>query len=238
MSGHSKWSTIKRKKGALDQKRGKIFTQLAKQVTLAAQNGTDPEMNTPLKHAIQRAKSANVPNDTIDRAIKKAAGAKDGQAFEEQVYEAYGPGGSAFVIKTITDNKNRTVSDTKHILSENGGKLAQSGGVTWMFEERGIITASLGEKSEEEVEMLAIEHDALDVEVQDGLAVVSTSVAGFASMEKALKDAGLTIEESKIGYVAKDALEVDEGGAESVTKLSEALEEHDDIDSVFTNVKL
>lgn len=237
MSGHSKWSTIKRKKAASDEKRGKVFTQHARLITLAARNaGADPEMNAELKLAIQRAKSDNVPNDTIDRAIERATGSKDGDTFEENTYEAYGPSGSAFIIKTITDNKNRTVSEIKRILSDHEGKLAQSGGVKWMFSEKGVL--KIGADSDREAaEMVAIENDALDIETVDGETTIFVAPRQLHEMIKALDASGVSVVESGIEMIAQDELTLDGNSKEHFESILEELSDNDDVSDVFTNVK-
>ncbi len=236
MSGHSKWAQIKRKKEATDNKRGKLITQFAKIIAMAARDGADPEHNIKLKLAIARAKSYNIPSDTIDRAIERGSGAKDGEGFAEVVYEAYGPGATAFIIKTITDNKNRTVSDLKHILSMHGGKMAQSGGVSWMFEERGVVEVIADSVKAEEAELLAIENNALDVSQEEGTVYVETRVPELQNTVKAFKDAGYEVRDSHIDMIAKDALPLPADAAESFEKLREELDANDDVQDVFTNV--
>lgn len=237
MSGHSKWAQIKRKKEATDKKRGKLITQFAKIIALAAREGGDPAHNTKLALAIQRAKSFNIPSDTIDRAIERGSGAKEGEGFSEIVYEAYGPGGSAFVIQTITDNKNRTVSDLKHILSLHGGKMAQSGGVSWMFEDRGVVEVVLVDAAKaEEAELLAIENDALDISIEATNVFVETRVPEMQKMEKVFKDAGYQVSDSHIDKVAKDTMPLPAEALEQFNALNEALESNDDVQGVFTNV--
>lgn len=236
MSGHSKWAQIKRKKEATDQKKGKLITQFAKIIALAAREGADPEHNIKLKLAILRAKSFNIPSDTIDRAIERARSAKEGEGFAEIVYEAYGPGGTAFVMQTITDNKNRTVSDLKHILSIHGGKMALSGGVSWMFEDRGVVEITLDASRMEEAELLAIENDALDVSFEEGVLYVETRVPDLQKVEKVFKDAGYSVADSHIDKIAKDAIPLPAEATESFNALHAALEENDDVQNVFTNV--
>lgn len=237
MSGHSKWAQIKRKKGAIDQKRGKLFTQFAKQIALAARDGGDPAHNIKLAMAIDRAKSYNIPNDTIQRALERGAGAKAGEGFEEQVYEAYGPGGSAFIIKSITDNKNRTVSDLKHVLSLHGGKLAQSGGVRWMFDERGVVEVVVGEKSREDIELVAIDSNALDIAEEEGMVTVYTVPSELHAMQVSLKTAGVEVKDARIEMAPKDVLSLDPESAQKYESLMQELSELDDVDEVYTNVQ-
>jgi YebC/PmpR family DNA-binding regulatory protein len=237
MSGHSKWAQIKRKKEATDQKKGKLITQFAKVIALAARDGADPEHNIKLKLAILRAKSFNIPSDTIDRAIERGSGAKEGEGFSEIVYEAYGPGGTAFIIQTITDNKNRTVSELKHLLSLHGGKMAQSGGVSWMFEDRGVVEVALLDATKaEEAELLAIENNALDVSFEDGVLYIETRVPDLQKLEKVFKDAGYTVNDSHIDSIAKDSIPLPSEAAENFHALCAALEENEDVQNVFTNV--
>lgn len=237
MSGHSKWAQIKRKKEATDNKRGKLITQFAKIIAMAARDGADPLHNTKLALAIARAKSFNIPSDTIDRAVERGSGAKEGEGFSEVTYEAYGPAGSAFIIPTITDNKNRTVSDLKHILSLHGGKMAQSGGVSWMFEERGVVEVSLPDISkEEELELLAIENDALDVSREENTLYVETRVPDLQKIAKVFTDAGYQVADSHIDKIAKDPIAIPESEIEKIRALQEALEANDDVQEVFTNV--
>ncbi len=237
MSGHSKWAQIKRKKEATDKKRGKLITQFAKIIAMAAREGGDPAHNAKLALAIARAKSFNIPSDTIERAIERGSGAKEGEGFSEITYEAYGPGGSAFVVQTITDNKNRTVSDLKHILSLHGGKMAQSGGVSWMFEDRGVVEVVLADATKaEEAEMLAIENDALDVSMEGTNVFVETRVPDLQKMEKAFTNAGYEVSDSHIDKVAKDTIPLPQDASEQFNALYEALESNDDVQGVFTNV--
>jgi YebC/PmpR family DNA-binding regulatory protein len=235
MSGHSKWAQIKRKKGSIDQKRGKLFTQMAKTISMAARDGADPEANMKLKLAIQRAKSFNVPGETIQRALERAAAAKEGEGFTEQNYEAYGPAGSAFVIKTITDNKNRTVSELKHILSLHGGKLAQSGGVSWMFEDRGIIEVEAGGRKEE-IEMVAIDNDAIDFLESDDAMVIYTRPHDLHAMQEALKNNGVVVSDAYLGLIAKDHVSLSPEDQKTFEALYAELEEHDDVNDLYTNV--
>jgi YebC/PmpR family DNA-binding regulatory protein len=236
MSGHSKWHNIRVKKMATDAKRGKIYTRHARLIEIAARAGGDPTSNTALRAAIDNAKAENVPNDNIDRAIKKGTGALKGEQMAEVTYEAYGSGGAAFIISCLTDNKNRTLSNVKLILGKNGGRFAESGSVAWMFERKGLIVAS-GIPSEklEEIELELIDLGADDFSFEGGHLEVITAMPQWTVVRDALKSKGFTIESAGLSYIPKDHFSVDAAVMERVMQLTDALEEDDDVSEVFTN---
>lgn len=238
MSGHSKWHNIRVKKTASDAKRGKIYTRHARLIEIAARAGGDPSSNTALRTAIDNAKMENVPNENIDRAIKKGTGELKGEQMAEVVYEAYGPVGSAFIIECLTDNKNRTLSNVKLILTKNGGRFAESGSVAWMFERKGVVVAS-GIPSEkiEEVEWELIDLGADDFSSQNDHFEVITTMSKWAAVRDVLKQKGYTIESAGLQYLPKDALTIDDAMMERVEQLIDALEEDDDVNEVHTNVR-
>ncbi|MGK9475565.1 YebC/PmpR family DNA-binding transcriptional regulator [Melioribacter sp. OK-6-Me] len=236
MSGHSKWATIKRKKAALDAKRGKLFTKLIKEITIAArQGGGDPEGNPRLRLAIDNAKSANMPAENIERAIKKATGELEGAAYHEVVYEGYGPGGIAILVEAATDNKNRTVAEVRHLFSRNGGSLGESNSVAWMFERKGIITVKRNNMSEDEMMEIIIDAGADDLQTEEEFFEVVTTLESFEAVRRTLVEKGLPVENASLQWIAKNQVEVKGEEAEKVMKLIEALEDNDDVQNVFTN---
>ncbi|MBN1301448.1 MAG: YebC/PmpR family DNA-binding transcriptional regulator [Melioribacteraceae bacterium] len=236
MSGHSKWSTIKRKKAAIDAKRGKIFTKLIKEITVAArQGGGEIESNPRLRLAVDNAKSVNMPADNIDRAIKKATGELEGVNYLELTYEGYGPSGTAMLVESVTDNKNRTVAEVRHLFSKYGGSLGESGSVAWMFERKGIISLPHQGKTEEEIFEIILEAGADDLQTEDEFFEVTTSVESFEPVRKKLLEAGLDIESANLEWIAKNTIKVEDEIAEKVMKLIEALEDSDDVQNVYTN---
>jgi YebC/PmpR family DNA-binding regulatory protein len=237
MSGHSKWSTIKRKKGAIDAKRGKIFTRLIKEITVAArQGGGDPEGNPRLRTAVNAAKVENMPKDNIARAIKKGTGEIAGEVYDEIMYEGYGPGGVAVLVECMTDNRNRTVADVRHFFAKNNGNLGESGCVSWMFDKKGLIQVEKGKTSEEAMLDLALEAGAEDVVEEEGEFQIFTAPEEFETVRAALEENGLTILEAAVSMVPKNTVEVaDEKVARSLLKLMESLEDHDDVQNVYSN---
>lgn len=238
MSGHSKWHSIKHKKGAADAKRGKMFTQHAKLIALAAQQGGgEPEMNPALRAAIDRAKEDNLPNANIERAIKRGTGElKEGAALSEVMYEGYGPGGVAIYVQAVTDNKNRTVSNVRSLFTKHGGSLGESGCVAWMFERKGLIVLNIEGMDLESVEMAVIEAGAEDMQQTDHLVEVYTAYSDFASVKKALEQVGLKIERVETPFIAKDQVKIDnESTAGKILRLMEALEEDEDVTYVASN---
>jgi YebC/PmpR family DNA-binding regulatory protein len=237
VSGHSKWSTIKRKKGAIDAKRGKIFTKLIKEITVAARmGGGDVDANPRLRTAVLAAKTENMPKDNIERAIKKGIGGLEGVNYEEILYEGYGPGGVAVLVETMTDNKNRTVSDIRHFFSKSGGNLGESGCVGWMFDKKGIITVDKGTIGEEQLMELALEAGAQDVVEEDSTFQVVTAPEDLNGVVEALANANVAYTEASVSMVPKNTIAVsEEKAARSLLKLLENLEDHDDVQKVHAN---
>jgi YebC/PmpR family DNA-binding regulatory protein len=239
MSGHSKWSTIKRRKGAEDAKRGKIFTRIARDITMAARDGGgDENANPRLKLAIQKAKAANMPKDNIERAIGRGTGKLDGEVMEEGTYEGYGPEGVAFIIDYMTDNKNRTLAEIKRVFNKNGGALASAGSVAWQFEQKGMIELKGDNLDFDEVFMVAAEAGADDVVNEEGVITVYTPRELFAQVENALSDAGYEIEDSQIQWQAKNEAEVPVDKSVQNLRLLGDLEELDDVQSVASNLAM
>jgi len=236
MSGHSKWHSIKHKKGALDAKRGKLFTKFIKEITVAARyGGGDPDGNARLRKAILDAKAGNMPNDTIDRAIRRGTGEEEGVNYEEITYEGYGPGGVALLIESMTDNRNRTVAEIRHIFSKNGGNLGESGSVGWMFEKKGYIVVNKSAKPEEELFDIVIEAGADDLRDDEDNFEIITSPDNFESVSTALKSAGIETQVAEIEMVPQNYIKLEGGDARQMLKLMEALEDHDDVQKVSAN---
>ena len=236
MSGHSKWHSIKHKKGALDAKRGKLFTKFIKEITVAARTGGgDPEGNARLRKAILDAKAGNMPNDTIDRAIRRGTGEEDGVNYEEITYEGYGPNGVALLIESMTDNRNRTVAEIRHIFSKNGGNLGESGSVGWLFEKKGYIVVEKAAKSEDELFELAIEAGADDLRSDDDNFEILTAPDAFDAVLTAVKDAGIEPQAAEVGMIPQNYIKLEGADARQMLKLMEALEDHDDVQKVSAN---
>jgi YebC/PmpR family DNA-binding regulatory protein len=238
MSGHSKWSTIKRKKGAADAKRGVIFTRISKDITIAArEGGGDIEMNPALRLAVKKGKTANMPAANIERAIKKGTGDLPGVKYENYVYEGYGPGGVAIMMEIMTDNKNRTVPDIRHIMTKNGGNLGESGCVNWMFEKKGTLTVNQGSVDEDALLEKSLELGADDFNIEDEVFEITTSPNAFNEVSTGLEYAGYAVE-GEVGLVAVNRVNVAGGDAAQLLKLLELLEEHEDIQKVYSNFDL
>ena len=236
MSGHSKWSSIKHKKGAADAKRGKIFTKIIKEITVAARiGGGDPDGNPRLRTAIMGAKSKNMPVDNITRAIKKGTGELEGIQYEEHTYEGYGPGGAAIFLEAMTDNKNRTVSEIRAALGKAGGNLGENGCVGWMFEKKGLITVKAEAKSEDELMELAIDAGADDLQTVDEQYEITTAVENFEAVRKALEDAGVAMELAEITRIPQNTVSIDEKKGKALLKLMDILDDHDDIQKAYSN---
>ncbi|MBW1634839.1 MAG: YebC/PmpR family DNA-binding transcriptional regulator [Deltaproteobacteria bacterium] len=237
MSGHSKWSTIKRKKGANDARRGKIFTRLIKEITVAARGGGgDPEGNPRLRAAISSAKTENMPKDNIARAIKKGTGEIAGEVYDEILYEGYGPGGVAVLVECMTDNRNRTVADVRHYFTKSNGNLGESGCVAWMFEKKGLILVDKGGLSEEELMDHALEAGAEDIVEEDEEFQIFTAPEELEDVRAGLEKAGVAAVEASVSMVPKNTVDVeDEKVARSLLKLLENLEEHEDVQNVHAN---
>lgn len=236
MSGHSKWATTKRKKAAIDAKRGKMFTKLIKEITIAAREaGGDPAGNPRLRLAIDNAKSANMPADNIDRAIKKATGELEGQSYVELTYEGYGPGGVAILVEVVTDNKNRTVAEVRHLFSKGGGNLGETGSVAWMFERKGIITLPTQGKTEDQILEVVLDAGAEDLQTEEEFFEVQTAIENFEPVRKTLIDKEITVENAGLQWIAKNTINVSGETAEAMIKLIENLEDNDDVQNVYTN---
>ncbi|MEE4136317.1 MAG: YebC/PmpR family DNA-binding transcriptional regulator [Desulforhopalus sp.] len=237
MSGHSKWSTIKRKKGAIDAKRGKIFTRLIKEITVAARaGGGDPEGNPRLRTAVLAAKVENMPKDNITRAIKKGTGEIAGEVYDEIMYEGYGPGGVAVLVECMTDNRNRTVADVRHFFAKNNGNLGESGCVSWMFDKKGLILVEKGKISEEELFDMALEAGAEDVVEEESEFQIFTAPEDFEAVRTAMEEKGVALVDASVSMVPKNTVEVvDEKVGRSLMKLMESLEDHDDVQNVYSN---
>lgn len=237
MSGHSKWSTIKRKKGAIDAKRGKIFTKLIKEITVAARmGGGDVDANPRLRSAVNTAKAENMPKDNIERAIKKGTGNLDGANYEEILYEGYGPAGVAILVETMTDNKNRTVADIRHFFAKAGGNLGESGCVAWMFDKKGLILIDKGDISEEELMDIAIEAGADDVLEDDEVFQILTAPEDFNQVVENLERNGVQPQEVTLSMEPKNTVAVtEERPARSLLKLLGHLEDHEDVQKVHAN---
>ncbi|MFB3056984.1 MAG: YebC/PmpR family DNA-binding transcriptional regulator [Ignavibacteriaceae bacterium] len=236
MSGHSKWSTIKRKKGAADAKRGKIFTKLIKEITISArEGGGDPGANPRLRLAIDNAKAANMPADNIERAIKKATGELEGVTYHELMYEGSGPGGVAMLIEVATDNKNRSVAEVRHLFSKYNGSMGENGSVAWMFNRKGIITLPTQNKSEDEIMDIVLEAGAEDLHTEEDFFEVQTDLESFEPVRKALVAADLRIENASLQWIAKNTVSVSREDAEKVMKIIEAMEDSEDAQNVYSN---
>ncbi len=235
MSGHSKWSTIKRKKGKEDQKRSKIFSRLAREIIVAARQGGDPSANTRLRVAVQAAKAANMPADNIARAIKRGSGEGEGAQLEEVTYEAYGPGGIAMCVEVVTDNKNRTTPEIRHILDRHGGSMAEAGAVTWMFERKGLVIIDADRATEDQVLEAVLDAGADDVRPGDDVVEVYCPPDRLAGVTDALAAAGIEFATAEVSLVPKSVIPLEGKNAAKFVKLLEALEEHDDVQTVFAN---
>lgn len=236
MSGHSKWSSIKHKKGAADAKRGKIFTKLIKEITVAARmGGGDPDGNPRLRSAIAAAKAENMPKENIERGIKKGTGELEGISYEEANYEGYGPGGVAVLVDCLTDNKNRTVADLKHLFERHGGNLGEPGCVAWMFEQKGLMVFDKGGVDEEELFDLALEAGAEDVREEDSEFEVITEPSDLETVKQAIDDAGLSYTLAEVTMIPKNTVKVEGKKAQQVLNLMQVLEDHDDVNHVYAN---
>jgi YebC/PmpR family DNA-binding regulatory protein len=239
MSGHNKWSTIKRKKGANDAKRGKLFTRLGREITIAARHGGDINANFALRLAVDRARAANMPKENIDRAIKRGTGDdKEGAAFEEILYEAYGPHGVALLIAVATDNRNRALSEIKHALSRHGGNMAEPGSVSWQFTQKGYIAAQAGTMSYDDLFMVAAEAGAEDVVDDPEIIEIYTPRDLLQKVEEALQSAGVKIDEAKLDWVPNTPLDLETSDATKVLSTIEAIEESDDTQAVYSNLNM
>ncbi len=236
MSGHSKWSTIKHKKAAQDAKRGRVFTRLIKEITIAARaGGGSPEHNPRLRSAVMEAKANNMPASNIERAIKKGTGELEGVSYEEVTYEGYGPGGVAMMVEVITDNKNRTASEIRKIFAKSNGALGEAGCVGWMFEAKGVVVVDKSSASEEKLMDVALEAGADDIQDDGDAFSVVAPPSTFQAVKEALQKAGIASVSAKLDKIPQNTIAIRGKDAEQVLRLAEALEEHDDVQNVYAN---
>lgn len=239
MSGHSKWSTIKRKKAATDAKRGQLFTKIARELTVTArQSGGDPDVDFRLRLVIDRAKQANMPKDSIERAIKRGTGEIEGEAFEEIRYEGYGPHGVALILDALTDNRNRAVADIRHLLTRSGGSLGETGSVIWLFDQKGLIIIEADGEEAEEFALQAIDAGADDVRIENGLVEIYTQPAGFQEVKETLEREGVPFSSAEITMVPKTLTRLGEKETIQIMHLVEALEELEDVQEVYSNLDI
>ncbi len=240
MAGHSKWAQIKRQKSMMDVRRGQLFTKLGREITVAARQGVpDPEVNVRLRLAIQRAREHNMPQETIERAIKRAIGAaEEGGQLEEIMYEGYGPGGAAILVEAMTDNRNRTAAEVRNVFNRHGGTLGEAGSVAWMFKPRGLITIPLNGGNAEEITLQAIDAGADDVQEDDGVLEVYTEPATLDEVRRALEQQGVKVSSAELTYVPISTITLDDTKALQVMRLIERLEELDDVQKVHTNLEI
>jgi YebC/PmpR family DNA-binding regulatory protein len=236
MSGHSKWHTIKHKKGALDAKRGKLFTKLIREMTIAARiGGGDPDANPRLRTAVDKAKASNMPSDNITRAIKKGTGELEGSTYEDMVLEGYGPGGVAILVEGSTDNRNRAVSEIRHIFTKHGGNLGGAGSVAYLFKPKGIISVAAGKATEEKLMEIALDAGADDIVSEPQGFTVYTTPHDFEKVREAIKKAGIEPDEAEVKKLADTSVTLEGAKAQQLLKLVEALDDHDDVQTVWDN---
>jgi YebC/PmpR family DNA-binding regulatory protein len=236
MSGHSKWATIKHKKGALDAKRGKIFTRIIKEIMIAARSGGDPDGNPRLRTAIVAAKAVSMPGDNIKRAIMRGTGELEGGQIDEIMFEGYGPGGAAVLVEVATDNRNRTVSEIRHMFSKNGGNMGEQGSVAWMFERKGLIIIDAEKApSEDDLMALVLDAGAEDLRNSDGTWEVISAPENHVPVLEAIQKAGIPTESASIAMIPKNLVKLEGKNASAMLRLSEIMEEHDDVQNVYSN---
>jgi YebC/PmpR family DNA-binding regulatory protein len=239
MSGHSKWHTIKHKKGAADAKRGKLFTKVIREMTIAARlGGGDPDSNPRLRTAVDKAKAANMPADNIKRAIQKGTGELEGTTYEEIVLEGYGPGGVAVLVEGTSDNRNRTVSEIRHIFTKNGSSLGGAGSVSYLFKPRGYIAIPAAQTTEDQLMEIALEAGADDIKSEGELFEVYTAQGAYEAVLKAVKAAGIEPAEAEVGKFAENVVTLEGAKAQQMLKLMEALEDHEDVQNVWANFEM
>ena len=239
MSGHSKWSTIKHKKGAADAKRGKIFTKLIKEITVAARmGGGDPEANSRLRHALINARAQNMPKDTFERAIKKGTGDLEGVNYEEMVYEGYGPGGVAVLVECLTDNRNRTIADVRHAFGKAGGNVGTSGCVAWMFDKKGLITIDKKDATEETLMEVALEAGAEDIKDEDDSFDIIMNPSDFDAVKEAIDAANIKFEAAEITMIPQTLTELKGAEAEQMIKFMDVLDDLDDVQKFYSNADI
>ena len=235
MSGHSKWATIKHKKAALDAKRGKAFTRLIKEITIAARSGGDPDGNPRLRTAILAAKNVSMPSDNIKKAIMRGTGELEGGQIEEVMFEGYGPGGAAVLVNVATDNRNRTVSEIRHVFSKNGGNMGEQGSVAWMFERKSQIFVPAEKAGEDQLMAIVLDAGADDLRNEGERWEVLSPPEAHEAVLKAIEANGIPGEDASIAFVAKNLVKLEGKNASGMLRLSEALEEHDDVQNVYSN---
>jgi len=236
MSGHSKWSTIKRKKGVADSARAKVFTKLIRELTVAArEGGGDEDANPRLRSAVQNARGANMPIDTIQRAVRRGTGDEPGAVYESSTYEGYGPAGVAIIVETLADNKNRAVSEVRHAFTKHNGSLSEKGAVSWMFTQKGLIEVDGSEVSEEDVMLAVMDAGGDDIQSAEGVYEVLCPIESFESVKRSLDDAGMTYAQASLAWVPQNLLEVEGEDIEKIIRLLEALDDLDDVQKVFSN---
>ena len=236
MSGHSKWATIKHKKGKTDARRGKLFSKLSRAITVAArEGGPDPGMNIALANAVEKAKGESMPKDNIERAIQRGSGGGEGEQYESIVYEGYGPAGVAIIVEVLTDNRNRSAAEVRNIFSKHGGSLAQPGAVAWVFERRGSIVVDAAKFTEDDVMTAAIDAGAEDVQQDGDQFEVLTEPTDLAAVRDALAAAGIALESAELTMVPKTTVKLEEGDARKTMKIMDALEDSDDVQEVYAN---
>ncbi|HOV81018.1 MAG TPA: YebC/PmpR family DNA-binding transcriptional regulator [Bacillota bacterium] len=241
MSGHSKWSTIKRKKAKVDAQRGKVFTRLSREIIVAARNGGgDPNANPRLKAAIQKAKEANIPNENIMRAVQKGTGGPGEANYEEVVYEGYAPGGVAVMVEAVTDNRNRTAGEIRHIFTRNGGSLGETGCVAWLFQEKGLILLNKNENrlGEDDLMLLAVECGAVEFDAEEDTFEITTESVDMHRVKKNLEDSGVSVASAEITMLPQTIVKIEGKEAEQTMRLVESLEEHDDVQNVYANFEV
>jgi YebC/PmpR family DNA-binding regulatory protein len=238
MSGHSKWSTIKRKKGAQDAKRGKIFTKIGRELEIAAREGPDPDVNFKLRLVIEKARQANMPKDNIERAIRRGAGLEKGRALEDLTFEGYGPHGVAMLVHVTTDNRNRSVAEVRSTFSRHGGNLGESGCVAWLFEPKGYITIAVNDSDPDELAMIAIEAGADDVTVASDLVEIFTTPEDFQAVRESLQEQGLAVDSAELAMIPKSLAHLGEKEIFRAMNLVDSLEELDDVQQVYSNLDI
>jgi YebC/PmpR family DNA-binding regulatory protein len=239
LSGHSKWAQIKRQKGVADAKRGQVFTKLGREIAVAAREaGPNPDMNPRLRLAVDRARAANMPIDTIDRAIKRAVGGGEGVSLDQLTYEGYGPGGAALLVEVLTDNRNRAVAEVRNAFTRAGGSLGEAGSVAWLFDQRGLLTLEADGSDPEELELLAIDAGADDVRTDGDVVEVYTAPSDLEAVRSALVEGGAAVSAAELTMVPKTAIELSPKDAASVMRLMERLEDLDDVQKVSTNLEI
>jgi YebC/PmpR family DNA-binding regulatory protein len=239
MSGHSKWATIKRKKAATDSARGKVFTRIIKEITIAARDGGgDPDGNPRLRLAIQNAKGSNMPQDNITRAIKKGTGELEGVMYTEITYEAYAPHGVAVIIQSVTDNRNRTIAELRHIVSKNNGNMGDAGSVSWMFDRKGVVTIEKGTHTEDEVMEIILDLGADDLKTEEEHFEIISPIESLETVRKGMEEKGFKLESASMQYIPKELITLDEEKSAAVIRFLETVEEYDDVQNLFTNADL